>query len=67
MAKQVYAITLYVETDDDRLVEELADEVGRVACPEQDDAPADHTCPIPWFVVSREADRPEEWRELLNR
>lgn len=67
MAKQVWAITLYVETDDDGLVEELVDEVARVACPEQGDAPADHACPIPWFVVSHEADRPEKWRELLNR
>jgi hypothetical protein len=67
MAKKVFAITLYVETDDQNLVERIADQVGRVACPEQDAAPVDHSCPTPWFVVSSETDQPEEWRDLLNR
>jgi 3-methyladenine DNA glycosylase AlkC len=67
MSKKVFAITLYVETDNQDQVEKLADEVGRLACPEQDAAPANHSCPTPWFVVTSEADQPEEWRDLLNR
>jgi hypothetical protein len=67
MSKKVFAITLYVETDNQDQVEKLADEVGRLACPEQDPAPANHSCPTPWFVVTSEADQPEEWRDLLNR
>jgi len=56
-----------VETDDDAEVSRLADEVGRVACPEQDDPAEDHACPIPWFVVSSHGEDLETWLELLNR
>lgn len=64
---RMVSITLYVETDDDAEVERLAEAVGRVACPEQDDLTADHACAIPWFVVSSHGDDLETWRELLNR
>jgi len=61
------SITLYVETDDDAEVSRLANEVGRVACPEQDDPAEGHACPIPWFVVSSHGEDLETWRELPNR
>ena len=64
---RIVRITLYVETDDDAEVERLADDVGRVACPDQDDLTWDHACPIPWFVVTSLGEDLETWRDLLNR
>jgi hypothetical protein len=64
---RMVSITLYVEADDDADVERLSDAVARVACPEPADAATDHSCPIPWFVVTAVGEDLESWRELLNR
>ena len=64
--KPIWQIRLLVESDDAAEVERLAQAVGRVACPEDDPSPQ-HVCPVPWFVVTSEAEDAEEWREVLNR
>jgi hypothetical protein len=59
--KPIWEIRLLVETDDPSELERLADAVALVACPEESSDP-DHTCRIPWFVVSSELDDGDAWR-----
>ena len=66
-APRMVQISLYVECDDDAEVERLADAVSRLACPEQDDPSPEHSCAIPWFVLTSDGDDLETWRKLLNR
>ena len=67
MAPRLWKISLIVETDDEAEIERLSEIVGNLAC----DVPAnqDHTCRLPWFVITGllPDDEADAWREDLNR
>jgi hypothetical protein len=67
MATRVWKFELLVETDDEEEVERLGDEISKLACDEP--MSADHTCRLPWFLITSGLDEEEAgtWRSELNR
>jgi hypothetical protein len=67
VARQLWKIELFVESDDSDEVDRLTDDVARLACP--DDEGADHVCRVPWFIITSRLDEDDAaiWRDELNR
>lgn len=67
---KLWSVTLYLETDDRAVVEEISNKITGLACPI--DPQQDHACEPPWFVItsdlgSDDDDETTAIRELLNR
>jgi UDP-N-acetylglucosamine pyrophosphorylase len=64
---RVFEVKLLIETDDETAVDTFAEAITKLACSMGDFE--DHTCPLPWFVMTSELDdqQADEVRELLNR
>jgi hypothetical protein len=63
---QLWRIELLIETDDRERVDQIAADVGRLACDHDD---VDHPCDPPWMVMTSPVDPSDEddVRDMLNR
>jgi hypothetical protein len=57
VAPRVWKIELVLETDDEDEIEQLSDAIARLACDEPTDT--DHTCRLPWFLITSGLDEEE--------
>lgn len=67
VAPRVWKIELVLETDDEDEIERLSGAIARLACDDATDT--DHTCRLPWFLITSALDDEEAaaWRGDLNR
>jgi len=66
----IWRIELFVECDDELQVDRLSDAIADAACGgHQDGDQTDHTCVLPWFVVTSALNsaNAKPWRLALNR